>query len=355
MKIHSIHLFRAGPIEERNINLTNTWSGGVHDRLLFSGPNGTGKSTVLRAIANLWLMAGQWLATPEIKPKGQSEPRAWLRDHAEAVGLVVKDIPGMNGKIGLFYGRSEQFKSIEPQAEFWMGELDDSGKGPGKTVLIHRDNREWMRPWSSAYSILCLLLEPSIDLGLPTPNVIYLDGEDRRWVRPKGTPSQPIPDDPKQRWLVSYKPTDKWQGQLEASLIALKIVDEARFYEVLEDINRFLVGKSIRKQPTPTLRLLVDIKTANGARNHLLDDLSAGERQVLIQLYLVSRWLQPGGLVLLDEPDLHLHPSLLPMFLGRMEAIVAERGGQLFITSHLPELWRSYETKALRVELGGDL
>ena len=99
----------------------------------------------------------------------------------------------------------------------------------------------------------------------------------------------------------------------------------------------------------------MDIKDGKGEHTHPLDELSAGERQVLIQLYLISRWLQPGGVVLLDEPDLHLHPSLIPMLLGRVEAIVADRGGQLILTSHLPELWARYETRALRVKLGGDL
>jgi len=122
-----------------------------------------------------------------------------------------------------------------------------------------------------------------------------------------------------------------------------------------QPINSFLVGKAIRSQPTSRLRLVVDIKDGEGERSHPLDELSAGERQVLIQIYLISRWLQPGGVVLLDEPDLHLHPSLIQMLLGRIEAIVADRKGQLFLTSHLPEVWQRYETAALRVKLGGDL
>jgi ABC-type transport system involved in cytochrome c biogenesis ATPase subunit len=353
MHIQSIYLCHAGPIKERTIDLTNTWTGGAHDRVLFSGPNGSGKSTILRAIANLWLMVGQWLATPEIKPRGRSEPRTWLRDHTEAVGLIVAGIPGMDGKIGLYFGASETFDALKPQAECWMGELDDSRQGPGKLRLIHYDSRQWMHSWSQAYKILRLsTIESAPENGFRTPNVIYLEGEERRWVRPKGNPDQPVPDDSTQRWLVTYRPTEKWQGQLEASLVTLKTLDERRYQSVLQDLNQFLIGKSIRSQPTSGLRLLIDLKDGG---THLLDELSAGERQVLIQLYLISRWLQPGGLVLLDEPDLHLHPSLIPMFLGRVEAIVAERGGQLFLTSHLPELWHSYETKALRVELGGNL
>lgn len=43
-------------------------------------------------------------------------------------------------------------------------------------------------------------------------------------------------------------------------------------------------------------------------------------------LFTVQRWLQPGGVVLIDEPDLHLHPSLISPLLASIENIVAENG-----------------------------
>jgi AAA15 family ATPase/GTPase len=73
---------------------------------------------------------------------------------------------------------------------------------------------------------------------------------------------------------------------------------------------------------------------------------------VLIQLYLIQRWLEPGGVVLIDEPDLHLHPSLIPGFLATLESLVAERKGQLFLTSHVLEIWDRYESTGRRIGLG---
>lgn len=48
---------------------------------------------------------------------------------------------------------------------------------------------------------------------------------------------------------------------------------------------------------------------------------------MLIMIYLISRWLQPGGIVLIDEPDLYLHPSLVSGLLANLERLVAGQAG----------------------------
>ncbi len=50
-------------------------------------------------------------------------------------------------------------------------------------------------------------------------------------------------------------------------------------------------------------RLRVKIKGQRGI-SHSIDELSAGEHQMLILIYLLSRWMHPGAVVLIDEPDL---------------------------------------------------
>ena len=377
MKIRSIHLHQVGPIEERVIDLTNKWTDGLHERILLTGPNGSGKSAVLRAMAGLWRLLGHWLQSPDISKNMPGQLRGWMFDHAGAIALIVADAPGMPGDCGIFYGDSLAFQKISHKADFWIGEkIKKSGRtgaldkmrylhGNANYVeLLHRNTWDQLQTWAEAHRRLQLTTDNAHSPKSDTPNVIYLEAEERRWIMPGQKLEQLIPDDPRQQWCVTYKPEANWQGQLEASLLALKTLDPSRYADVLEDLNKFLAGKRIRFQPTPDLRLAVDVDaaassaqsmTARGQTSHTLDELSAGERQVLVQIYLISRWLQPGGIVLLDEPDLHLHPSLIPMLLARVETIVAGRGGQLIITSHLPEIWRMYETKALRVKLGGDL
>jgi predicted ATPase len=352
MKIRRIHVRDVGPYRgPHEFNLHDERRDQNQRLVLFSGPNGSGKSSLLRSVANLWDMTGKWLATPEVKPKANTQARTWLRSRVGAVALIINGVPGFTETVGIYFGDDAYFDTIRQGADFWIGELSDKPSGKGRPALIHYGQLGRLDEWSKAHGQLILGRES------PAPNLIHLDGEDRRWVRPKSDPGRPIADDPAARWLVGYHPTDDWQGQLEASLVALKALDEHRFHEVLADLNAFLVGKAIRSQPTPTLRFLVDVKDEKGTHNHPLDDLSAGERQVLIQLYLVSRWMQRGGVVLLDEPDLHMHPSLVDQFVARVDAIVNAQDGQLILTSHLPMIWDYVEARGTRIRLGqgGDL
>jgi predicted ATPase len=120
-------------------------------------------------------------------------------------------------------------------------------------------------------------------------------------------------------------------------------------------LNKFLHDKEIETDiRTGENRLRVKLKNSRG-KFHFLDDLSAGEHQILIQLYLLHRWLEPAGIILIDEPDLHLHPSLIPGFLASLESLVEKKKGQLLITSHLPDLWNRYESIGRRISLGGEL
>lgn len=183
------------------------------------------------------------------------------------------------------------------------------------------------------------------------PNIVYLDAEERRWVAPTKNLGKVVPDNPTNRWLSKYLVNDSWDHQLESSLINLKISHYSKFLSVLEDLNSFLSGKTILPDVrTGENRLNVKI---NSKRNghHLFDHLSAGEHQILIMIFSIVRWLEKGGIVIIDEPDSHLHPSLLSNLLSKIERIIQKYNAQLIITSHSPEVWNRYEVEGLRLNL----
>lgn len=352
MKIQTLLFNGVGPLDESPLDLTDDWTGEVSKRVLFSGPNGCGKSTALRAVAMLWEAAGQWLDHRRSLQKS-SPVREWLQ-RWPGVGVILSDT-GLTGEdnrpIGLIFGDATwcELKILEHDTVHWIGEtVARTGKpgNPKRDLLLPKG--EWLDRWSDARKKMILgFAETHI------PNVIFMDAEERRWVSPKRNVGEHLPEPSTLRWSPRYVATEDWKGQLEASLITLKLTQEKKFHSVLKELNLFLVGKRIESDIKPgESRLRVKLSGKPG-QTHTLDELSAGEHQVLIMLYLVARWAERGCVVLIDEPDLYLHPSLISGLLSRLETLVDERGGQLLITSHIPSVWQRYETSGRRVELGG--
>jgi predicted ATPase len=73
--------------------------------------------------------------------------------------------------------------------------------------------------------------------------------------------------------------------------------------------------------------------------HHALAALSAGEQQLFLLLADLLTWWSPGSLVLLDEPELHLHPALQLRFFDALAAMRAARGGQLWLATQSAELF----------------
>lgn len=103
----------------------------------------------------------------------------------------------------------------------------------------------------------------------------------------------------------------------------------------------FFPGKEfLGPQPTPDGRLEFPVKTANG-NIHDLDELSAGEKEILYGYLRIRSSAPKNSIILLDEPELHLNPRLirnLPEFYRRHlgEAL----NNQLWLVTHSDALLR---------------
>ncbi len=353
MKIRSLYFKNVGPLEEKTIDFTDLWTDQISQFILFSGPNGTGKSIILRMIAMLWEAAGYWLDHQRKMPK--SEPAcSWLSKWG-GCAVIFDEVFNGSSPVGLVFGDADWFFNVllnSTPGVAWIGETVRYTGKPGRPshTVYGSFNEAPISEWAERRKKLILTFE---DAGIP--NLVSLDAEERRWVPPRRGIGKPAPEDSKLRWLVRYRATEDWQGQLEASLITLKTTKFRLFHEIIRELNKFLHEKEIETDiRTGENRLRVKLKDRRG-QFHFLDDLSAGEHQVLIQLYLLHRWLEPGGIVLIDEPDLHLHPSLIPGFLASVESLVEKKQAQLLITSHVPDIWNRYESVGQRISLGGEL
>lgn len=353
MKIRAIYTQGVGSIKDGEILFSDDWTGLVESKVLLTGPNGCGKSTLLRGCALLWEALGYWLEHRKALPQKQ-EAKQWLQ-RWDGMAIVLEDVAVSgnveNRTIGLVFGNMAWCEKIQKatQGVYWIGEaIERTGKPGQPKRMLYLPKEDWIEHWANSRKQLILSAEK-----VSTPNMVYLDAEERRWVSPKNNLAKTIPDQLTQRWLTKYQVTEDWKGQLEASLINLKTTQLHKYHEVIRGLNQFLVGKEIDPDIKPGEgRLRVRLK-GKGERGqfHGLDELSAGEHQVLILIYLLKRWLQEGGVVLIDEPDLYLHPSLIDPLLNAIEKIVEEHNGQLIITSHAVDVWQRYESSGLRIEL----
>lgn len=343
MKIQAIYLNNVGPIDNHQFYFYDDWRDTIFSRILFSGPNGSGKSLIFRAIAEMWQATGYWLDSREKLPNKNTSPKKWLQQWG-GIAIILTELPELSTPVGLVFGDKAWFEEIKAQHlnTQWIGEVITDKQT--ERLLPHENG---FNNWSAARNKLIVSFEAA-----NTPNMIYLDAEACRWVSPTRRVGKMLPEDSSLRWLFKYQASEDWQGQLEASLINLKVVELQKYHDVIRHLNRYLYGKEISpevKQQEGKNRLQVKI---HKGQSHTFDMLSSGERQMLLKLYLVNRWLEPGGIVLIDEPDHYLHPSIVPGFLAQVESQVDEKNGQLLIASHSPDVWNRYDTRDQRIKLG---
>lgn len=359
MKIIAVHTKAVGPVDDGEISLLNTWTQQPETKVLLTGPNGCGKSTLLRAVAMLWQAAGYWLDRRANLPT-EHDAYGWLSQWGGVAVIFDRIEPFSDRPFGLYWGEVdwvEQLLADHTDVQ-WLGEKTTKQKVENEYLHVAHMTLEgkedrtglqlpdelWFEDWAEQRTKLIVSHEKA-----DGPNLTHMDAEERVWVKATKGVSTPVADDLAQRWLTKHIASEQWQGQLEPSLIALKSTQLHRFHKILRDMNSFFSDKEISKDIVPGEgRLRVKVKRKGW---HYIDELSSGERQVLILIYNVSRWLQPGGIVMIDEPDLYLHPSLITSLLSSLERMVQENDGQLVITSHAVDVWRRYENQGMRIEL----
>ena len=94
-------------------------------------------------------------------------------------------------------------------------------------------------------------------------------------------------------------------------------------------------------------------RAPEGARyQHTIDELSSGEKQILLMIGFTTAFLRPGGILLLDEPDLHIHVSMVSQLMETLELICDERQAQWIVASHSSSVWDWFDEEE-RVDLSG--
>lgn len=70
--------------------------------------------------------------------------------------------------------------------------------------------------------------------------------------------------------------------------------------------------------------------------SEIYDDLSSGHKIVLLTITKLIELVEERTLVLIDEPESHLHPPLLSAFIRALSELLANRNGVAIIATHSP-------------------
>jgi AAA domain, putative AbiEii toxin, Type IV TA system len=305
-------------------------------RLLLQGGNGSGKTAILETIAALWKFLGDWVDIGE----SDSLPRAHLKHYLAACDLAAMEIHEIMPRarpIWIGMGRYDAWNDLKesyPKHAF---------------VGLERVGSSWRIKRPPDASRLESFRQRSLVGSEPQTNVLYFPPEGRTISSPRQDRAELLNTIPF-NWLASFDP----KINLDSVLLTIKAQAPKRFDECLRLVNLALVHREKRIIGfAPAGRLVVEGATEAGKTyRHPIELLSSGEKQMLLMIGFAVGFLRPGGILLIDEPDLHIHISMIAQLMETLELIVQERGGQLIVASHSAPVCDWFSNDEERFELG---
>ncbi len=316
----------------RGIELAELHGLAASPLITVAGPNGAGKSIFFEAIALMWRITSIWqrqqiVPSTIIGPWGDDahidvevvletdELRA-LRDYAERVGLPQLGDSRADLRLRITHGDRPVAVEATPGAEPLLT-LDFTTAHPFANVDFFPADRAFPRGEQAAV------------------NPALLSEQQREAFR-----DQIVGSFTQQRQLVNLSGI----APLLASLDYVDLLaDRERRprsgdFDALADAFAAATSKRLLRptlDPASPQGAVLRVETPIGIL-HAIDQLSSGEQEVLGLTYFVRRLSARGGILLIDEPELHLHPSLQRALFSALESTAAR--AQVWIATHSARL-----------------
>lgn len=346
LKITGLHIRGLKSIEALDLPEDGLfWEGHMPDFMVIGGVNGSGKTTLL----NLIYSALQWLQGDTSGLQGLLEQP--LAAHKREGAQQPPSIEAL--RVG--------FAANLPEIliDFWLcaGSIKSQTLrflfGNAAFVEHHRTATSF--GFSNGSSLPLPLLVPEVTeriliakagITRDWPAVCYLPAT--RSLSLPETSSKRVGELP-QFTDFAYRVTSasSWSDSLEGLLYAARWADlnakengqpelANHFSAYATAFQEFFEGS---KQFAWTSKGSLVVRTTSGAE-HGLGQLSAGEKQIIVlSAELLLRW-RPGSLILIDEPELHLHSHWQAKLLSMLERFLAQRGGQVILATQSSDLWK---------------
>lgn len=284
--------------------------------VVLAGPNNTGKTTVLQAIAAWSLALDRWKQLNDFQRHGGAYTRAPIARQAfSAVPLRAFD---------LLWKERDYAGSVEIEVQ--------SAEGWTVAMELIADSTEqiYVRPRPSAspdvvrHARLTTVFVPAMS-GLGTEEPLY--------QRPK---------------------VDQLLGQAKPGDVLRNLLVEAsgseRAWMGLQQSIRRLFGFELAPPDATGPHILAEYRERLGGPALDIASAGSGFQQVLMLLAFLQT--RPGSVLLLDEPDAHLHVILQDAIYSELRAVAAQQRSQLVIATHSEVIINAVEPRELCVILG---
>ncbi|WP_295431256.1 AAA family ATPase [uncultured Thiodictyon sp.] len=348
---------RVGPFQARMevFDFTDSNDEPCNAYLMIS-KNGRGKTTVMEMLAAMMGMLGTTECTSlgfeafdRERGRAQWDLRVTLRQDGVRETVILSLVAGFMGEEA----------SLRP----W-GESDCKTYGAVRWCRFGFVRNAFSRysmvgrsdPWTQNFNLLIqsalgdrLSGFESDALSYPTliyfsayRNIVRTPDEERAIIAPRDWNYRPV-------HLFDVEGHD-WRDSLDNLLVWLKWLDDGRFDKAVAVINErvFKVGdptlsagkrlKGIRKEPPEA------IVESDDGQQHRLDRLSSGEKS-LVQLYLrLGSHMTQNTIVLVDEPEVHLHRSLQYDVLYTLTNLAQQHFPHVavFLATHSERMMKAY-------------
>jgi predicted ATPase len=291
------------------------WGDSIPEVIVIAGPNGSGKTTLLE-----WIVGSLALLS---------------RDYGS------ERMPGCVA--GCVEFRLASTETGPWTLGTWWGDMDvdkfeTEYHASGKHYFVHQSAQSGRAAIGThPQGLFDLSGDASAFAASTMPSLIYIPSRGRRLEVERDKPKKATRQKPHDQLIFVWGP---WSDDtMEARLYSarwedLNAKEEGRpqdathFARYADAFTSFFPGKRLIWRQA---ELMVEIE--DGGVVHGLDELSSGEKQILVFLgELLHRW-RPGSMILIDEPELHLHPSLQVRFFDVLMKWRKERGGQLIVAT----------------------
>jgi predicted ATPase len=308
------------------------WDGTIPDIIMVGGINGSGKTTLLEFLASSFEYLGRAL-----EMTGDREIPIQVRAEQAFVDF----------RLSIDDDLDEEFRFVVGDREFFEEHKTGNWFGFQYEELLHAPGLCRFQVAIGDQLDIAILATRLIE-KLKTPGVVYFPSEGRSLINPDtqfqftGKVAEdlhfvyrwrPPKDGGKSDPLIERIYNVRW-NDLSAKEEG-RITEANGFESYSQAFNRFFEGRKRLKWDHGELV----VETKSGAV-HDLSELSSGEKQVILFMgELLHRW-RPGSLILIDEPELHLHESYQTKLWEALLDWQKERGGQVIVATQSGHLFR---------------